>query len=231
VLRCHLAQHRIELGARQTVIERIYPNQYPIDRHELLPDFIQDIVGRVGMYAARFEFLEAAAGVLQEHGYGGFTIEAVARRAMSGRPTIYRWWPNKAALISELYVTQTGSLMRPQPDTGSLVTDLVKQIEKLWNFWKRTACGRAFRALIAEAQAYPDALEQLREYTLEHARGITRGIFENARHRGEIRSDVDIEIAPDVIYGFQWYRLLTDQLDNKAVRPAVEMLVGGLMAR
>jgi AcrR family transcriptional regulator len=178
--------------------------------------------------ATQEAILEAAASILQEHGYGGFTIEAVARRSNAGRPTIYRWWPNKAALISELYVKHTSVLMRPQPNTGSLATDLTEQIAKLWRFWKRTPCGRAFRALIAEAQAYPDALEQLREYTLEHARHITRQIFEDARTRGEIRPSADIEISIDLIYGFQWYRLLTDQLETKSIKPAVALLIDGL---
>jgi AcrR family transcriptional regulator len=178
--------------------------------------------------ATQRAILEAAASILQEVGYGGFTIEAVARRCGAGRPTIYRWWPNKAALISELYVKHIAKLMRPQPDTGSLAADLTKQIDKLWKFWKRTPSGRAFRALIAEAQAYPDALEQLRGFTLVHARDITRHMFELARDRGQIATDANIEVALDMIYGFQWYRPLTDQLDNKSIRPAVDLLLRGL---
>jgi AcrR family transcriptional regulator len=181
--------------------------------------------------ATQAAILEAAAEILQESGYGGFTIEAVARRSHAGRPTIYRWWPNKAALILELYVKQTGALMRPSPDTGPLRADLTRQIEKLWHFWKRTPCGRAFRALIAEAQAYPDALEQLREYALPQVREIPRRMFEAARDRQEIGSDANIEIALDMIYGFQWYRLLLDQLDSKTIKPAVDMLLDGLTLR
>jgi len=175
--------------------------------------------------------LEAAASILKESGYGRFTIEAVARRSRAGRPTIYRWWPNKAALILELYLTQAGMLMRPPPNTGSLRTDLTKQIKKLWNFWSNTPCGRAYRALIAEAQAYPDALAQLRDYALPQVRDITRGMFEAALNRKEIRSDANIEIALDMIYGFQWYRLLLDRLEIKAIKPMVETLVDGLEAR
>ena len=47
--------------------------------------------------------LEAAEAVLLESGYAGFSIEAVARKARAGKPTIYRWWPSKAALLLDVY--------------------------------------------------------------------------------------------------------------------------------
>ena len=46
--------------------------------------------------------LEAAEALLLEGGVAGFSIEAVARRARAGKPTIYRWWPNKTALLLEV---------------------------------------------------------------------------------------------------------------------------------
>ena len=47
--------------------------------------------------------IEAAAAILEESGYAGFTLDAVVKRAGSSKPSIYRWWKNKAALIVEVY--------------------------------------------------------------------------------------------------------------------------------
>ena len=47
--------------------------------------------------------LAAAEAILIEEGFAAFSIEAVARRAKAGKPTIYRWWPSKAALLLDVY--------------------------------------------------------------------------------------------------------------------------------
>ncbi|WP_281015677.1 TetR family transcriptional regulator, partial [Mesorhizobium sp. M00.F.Ca.ET.216.01.1.1] len=65
--------------------------------------------------------VEAAEAVLREAGYAGFSIEAVARRARAGKPTIYRWWPSKAALLIEVYQRQKHV---ETPDTGNVEDDL-----------------------------------------------------------------------------------------------------------
>jgi AcrR family transcriptional regulator len=52
-------------------------------------------------YGAALEraLLGAAWEELRESGYAGFTIDAVARRAGTSRPVLYRRWPNRAQLV------------------------------------------------------------------------------------------------------------------------------------
>jgi AcrR family transcriptional regulator len=40
---------------------------------------------------------------LAKEGPTRFTIEAVAKLAGCGKPTIYRWWPSRPALLLEVY--------------------------------------------------------------------------------------------------------------------------------
>ena len=47
--------------------------------------------------------LAAARELLAEEGLAGFSIEAVARRAHAGKPTIYRWWPDRTRLLLAVY--------------------------------------------------------------------------------------------------------------------------------
>ena len=53
--------------------------------------------------ASEEAILDAAEAVLRENGIAGFSIEAVARRARAGKPTIYRWWPHRTALMLDVY--------------------------------------------------------------------------------------------------------------------------------
>src|SRR5690606_32397457 len=105
--------------------------------------------------------LAAAEAILRERGLAGFSIEAVARRARAGKPTIYRWWPNKTALLLGIYERQktgVGSV-----DTGNLVDDCVEFLERLFAYWRDTGAGQVFRSIFAEAQSDEMAASALRE--------------------------------------------------------------------
>ena len=91
--------------------------------------------------------LKAAADLLEEEGLGKFSIEAVARRARAGKPTIYRWWPDKTALLLAVYAELKDELVLP--DTGSLEGDIVAFLGNLFGFWRGRA-GAIFRSVLAE---------------------------------------------------------------------------------
>src|SRR4030088_534603 len=61
--------------------------------------------------------LRAAAEELTESGYGGMTMERVARRAGTNKNTIYRRWPNRAALGIAAYRQLPGA-PPPRPPNG-----------------------------------------------------------------------------------------------------------------
>ena len=68
--------------------------------------------------------LAATLEILQEQGYGGLTIEGVAARAGVGRPTIYRRWPSKPALVVAALV-QSDRLALPVARHGLVARDLI----------------------------------------------------------------------------------------------------------
>ena len=45
--------------------------------------------------------LDAAAALLHEVGYADLTVAAIADRAGTSRPAVYRRWPSKAHLVHE----------------------------------------------------------------------------------------------------------------------------------
>lgn len=69
------------------------------------------------------QLLRATQELLVEVGYDRLSMDAVAARCSAGRATIYRRWPNKAALVTDAVT----ALHRPQPlpDTGTLRGDLL----------------------------------------------------------------------------------------------------------
>lgn len=67
--------------------------------------------------------LDAAWEVLTEHGYHGFTYEAIAARAGTSRPVLYRRWPRRQDLL--LATLSKFWRLIDVPDTGSLREDAI----------------------------------------------------------------------------------------------------------
>lgn len=178
--------------------------------------------------ASQEAILRAAEELLLETGLKGFSIEAVARRAKAGKPTIYRWWPSKAALIIEVYRRQKSM---PPAFEGTIEEELTQYLHTLINFWKGDN-GTLFRSIIAEAQADPDAARELRDYTLDRRRQSSQ-IIARAKARGEVAADVIPELIIEAVTSFAWTRLLTDRLDEASGEAAayIHMVVAGIKAR
>ena len=170
--------------------------------------------------------LDAAVAVLVEAGYAGFSIEAVARRARAGKPTIYRWWPSKAALLLEVYKRQKRVAV---PDTGNLEDDLVGFLQNLFSHWRDTSSGSVFRSLVAEAQSDEAAAVALTGYA-DGRRSHTARIIERAKVRGEVAADVDAALVADLVASYAWKHLLTNRLDEDEVtiRATVRYVTSGI---
>ena len=181
-------------------------------------------------HASAEAILDAAQALLDEAGYAGFSIEQVAKRAGAGKPTIYRWWSGKAALLLDVYARQ--KLELDDGDTGTLEGDLVALIRGLWRFWRETSAGGAFRSIIAEAQSDPKALVALRHFMTERIYHVVE-IFERASARGELAPDLDVETALDIVTGYLWVRTLTGRIDDDpaAVETAVRQITRGIARR
>ena len=173
--------------------------------------------------------LEAAEAILAETGYAGFSIEAVARRAKAGKPTIYRWWPSKAHLLLDVYKRQKDVL--PEADTGTLVGDLTGFLSNLAGFW-RTPAGGVFRSVIAEAQADDKAAAALRAYSDDRI-GHAAGFFDRAKARGEVGLEVDSRAASFLLSAYAWKLLLTGQLEHARhdIDQVVAIMARGMLKR
>ena len=172
--------------------------------------------------------LDAAEAIFAEEGYAGFSIEAVARRAKAGKPTIYRWWPSKAHLLLDVY-TRLKDAHMAEPNTGSVTGDIRAFLTKLLGFW-RGPNGEVFRSILAEGQTDARAIQALKEYCLDRVTHTGR-IFERAKARGEIRDDVDSFVASDLLSAYAWKLLLTGRLEQAedGIKTVAEVMTRGML--
>src|SRR5215475_5803819 len=74
---------------------------------------------------ARQAILAATTDLIGEVGYAKLAVEAIATRAGVGKQTIYRWWPDKGAVVLDAYLALVGADQGLSfPDSGDLGTDL-----------------------------------------------------------------------------------------------------------
>src|SRR6266446_8701262 len=52
------------------------------------------------------KILKATLRLLEQHGFRAVTLEGIAEEAGVARTTVYRLWPNKAAVVMDAFLTQ-----------------------------------------------------------------------------------------------------------------------------
>jgi AcrR family transcriptional regulator len=173
---------------------------------------------------SRQAILRAAWDLLDRGGFPALTIEGVARRAGVGKATIYRWWPNKAAIVMDA-MSELALPHIPFPDTGSTREDLRRQMTSVTELFP-TKAGRALLALIGESQHDALLAAALRDRLIVERRESASEVLRRGVARGEVRADIDPGIAIDALYGALYYRL---QVSHAPVDPAyVDALIDQL---
>jgi AcrR family transcriptional regulator len=172
--------------------------------------------------------LTAALKLLHYRGYRSVTIEGIASEAGVGKQTIYRWWRSKAEVILEAFTRHTAGRITA-PDSGNLQTDLQDFLTKAFDSLARES-GEVVRGLMSEALIDPDFAEAMHDIFITSRRSALRDILFKGIERGELASDVDIELTIDLVYGPMWYRLLNKHapLNPRFARQISEMIAGKL---
>jgi len=169
--------------------------------------------------------LKAASTILKEKGYSRLTFEGIARLSGAGKPTIYRWWPTKMAILIEIYDKETTRLLTIK-DVGSLKNELDQWFSILWDDWQNTVSGETYRSILAEIQSDPKGLEFFTKSYIPKRRHILMQILLRAKERGELEGR-NLEAIIDYCCGFNWYYLLTRTVPSKeAVGEVVRSIDG-----
>jgi AcrR family transcriptional regulator len=151
---------------------------------------------------ARYDqaILEATLEILQEQGYRGVTIEGVAARAGVGRPTIYRRWPSKPAIVVAALV-QSAHLALPVPDTGSLRGDLIAVQRHQVELMSAPESRRVTAGLIADLADDPELADTYVSQYLAPRRATVWQVLQRGIDRGELDANVDLAFVYDLLVG------------------------------
>ena len=166
---------------------------------------------------------EAVLGILAARGYASLTVDAVATAASVTRATIYRRWPNKAAMVAAVLgeavptvaVDLTGDALR---DLQALAVEYVLALS-------RSGFADTVFAIRAEAQHDPTLAEALTGDCFSRRSAAVEQLVELAVQAGQMSADVPAEMVRDLLLGPLMYRWLAGHrpLDRDEAWSVVEV--------
>ena len=183
--------------------------------------------GRPRSEHARQAILRSTLSLLQHIGFPDLTIEAIAADAGVGKATVYRWWPNKGALVVDAFACSAEHELH-FPDTGSVYQDMSLQMKQVIAIF-RSRRGRIVAALVGGGQSDPELLEAFRERFLWPRRQEAYKTLRRGIERGELPKNLDLDLVLDILYGSIYMRFLIrhDELSESYVSEVCRLVLDG----
>jgi AcrR family transcriptional regulator len=144
--------------------------------------------------------LEATLDAFIQDGYEGMSVDGVAERAGVAKATVYRRWPSKQELLiaagQQLYEEHVHF-----PDSGELRTDLVALLRVVRHLATQTKAGQAMPRMVREVAAGTSLGRAFAERVLLPRLRLAKQILARAQQRGELRQDLDLDLAVASLVG------------------------------
>jgi AcrR family transcriptional regulator len=171
--------------------------------------------------------LKATLTVLGRSGYGGFTLEQVAREARTTKPAIYRRWGNRQRLMLDALGQGLGAIGAPA--TGCTLCDLDECLKLFVGAFRRLPPD-VIGPLWADCAPDAELRAAFMDAVFDPPRAAVRETLERAHASGDLREDVDLDLIVDLAGSLIHYRVLFGHAPTSDVQieGAVEALLQGI---
>ena len=185
---------------------------------------------------SRQAILQSTMKLLDEREPGSMSvqqlsIERIAREAGVSKTTIYRWWPDKAAVIIDTFL-ENHILLTPMREDLPPVDALREHVVALAAVYAGHE-GRLMAQLLAESQYDPATLEEFKAQFWRPRREVVNSVIERAIAEGSIRGDRSPDEIAERIYAPIYFKLLFAEgsFDADTMRASFDLALEGIAAR
>ncbi len=185
-------------------------------------------IGRPRDEAVKAAILRAAIAIIDKDGLSALSIDAIAKRAGTSRPTLYRWWGSKGEILLDALLAVTSgqvSYGRQKSLTVDLKHHALEYVALLTGPY-----GAAYRAIFAEGLADEPFMALVRQRLIGPRRAITKARLEAAIAAKELPARINLEALIDALYAPFLYRLILGHqpLTPEFANTHIELIMKGL---
>jgi AcrR family transcriptional regulator len=168
--------------------------------------------------------------LLAEAGYEGLTIERVAARAGVGKPTIYRRWSSKAALVVD--TIRDHAEHEVAPDTGTTRGDLMAIVATAIEVFS-SDIGGVLVGLVAAMHRNAELADAFHASLLDERKVVLQEVLRQGVERGDLRPDLDPSLVVALLIGPVFHRLLVSREPLTAIlaEQIVDAVLTGIKTR
>ncbi|MEV0700809.1 TetR/AcrR family transcriptional regulator [Saccharopolyspora sp. NPDC050389] len=156
---------------------------------------------------SRDAILRAAIDLCVDQGYSAVTIEAIAARARVGKPTVYRWWRSKNAVLLDALLEMWAAPIVPLPESDDVAGDLRTWLHRLADTFNDPRLRAVITGVIGAAQHDPQLKNAIRERIHTPLRSGNQSRIVAAQRAG-LLPEIDPELLEDSLVAPLWYRML-----------------------
>jgi AcrR family transcriptional regulator len=172
--------------------------------------------------------LEATLELIAERGVHEFRTEDVAARAGVGKGAIYRRYRSKDELVTAAVAALVSEEIAV-PDTGATRADLLALMREAVALYRGSLAGRLMPDLVGAMARKPELARAVRDGFLAGRRAALTVVLRRGVERGDLRDDLDVELALDVLGGPLFYRLLITggPIDEQLAEGVADLVLRG----
>jgi AcrR family transcriptional regulator len=165
--------------------------------------------GRPRSDATNEAIVHATLELLESENYQDVSIDKIAAQAKVGKQTIYRRWNSKASLLLEVMTERIFNRMVGVVPSGDALSDIEDLLKRYFVQLRHPLADKGFRAMVAEAQFDADFREKFYSGFVNDRRYQVRELLQAGVEVGQVRSDLSLDLAVDILFGGIWFRLLS----------------------
>ena len=151
--------------------------------------------------------LEAARHILATRGFEALSFEAIAQATGISRVSIYRRWPSKAHLASEV-ANGGGGHLPDVLDSEGITGEVRALVRQIYGRYSQPDIGAAAIGMIVSYQREPSLREELHSPLEDDTRAELRAIIARGVALGIVRPQVDADSLFDILVGAILFRML-----------------------
>jgi AcrR family transcriptional regulator len=156
-------------------------------------------VARTPSASAHKKVLDAAIRLIGERGIEGTSMDAIAQLSGVSKATVYKHWKDKDTLCAD--VVARLRVAPPEFQSGDPRRDLTDLLSHVAMTQRRGRFMKILPKIVAYAAANPKFARALQSNSRGPAVGQVTRILNEAKSMGQLRPDIDPDIAVSLLFG------------------------------